>query len=72
MAWSIALVPEIINNNGTKIPDWWEIEHTHSMDIVYSFLNENVCILINRKYKDYVYGRYKCKSTWKNKEYLKR
>ena len=26
----------------------------------------------NRKYKDYVYGRCKYKSTWKNKEYLRR
>ena len=27
---------------------------------------------INRKYKDYVYGRCKYKSTWKNKEYFKK
>ena len=25
-----------------------------------------------RKYKDYVYGRCEYKSTWKNKEYLRR
>ena len=28
--------------------------------------------VVNRKYKDYVYERCYYKSTWKNKEYLRR